>query len=217
MGMLWGNTVDKAIDSVAGTSLADNDEPMEDQPTDQEIIISELRTLLHHKDTLLANANVPQKVGLVEPFIFDPQANFDLLTELFGVYKEMAKVYHYECRECWHEWTSSTRLDGDDTYACPSCGDDSNDGDGLFDFTRDEVMTSREPTPMELSLVYAGNDTRADSPWFVRSARQNLAGHFAQLNGHESDEIGLDYGRLQLLHPLPKPVVVEEEEFDEED
>ena len=212
---LFGNGAAKAVDSVAGTSLADDDEPMEDQPNDQEILISELQATIDAQKQQMLRDHTPQTVGVVEPRQFDPQDHLDILTELFGVYKGMGKTYDYECSECWHTWSTAERLDGDDTHTCPDCGDSSQDGDELSDGCTEQIMTSREPTETELVQVCYGEG--GGPPFFLRPPlRKMLSEHFAQLHGEETD-MPLDWGSKNHLHQLPKAEVVEEEEFDEED
>ena len=214
---LTSNKVDKAIDSTLGTNLAAEERPLEEQPTEQEILISELQATITAQNEHMRINFTPQKVGLVEPFVFDPQVHYEILTEAFGVFKSVSKIYHYGCR-CGHEWTTRDRLDGDELHECPSCEDEYTDGDGLFDYVREEVITSRAPTQCEICLIYFGNEERAELAWLMTGIQSSLVGYFAQLNGHASDQVQLDYGSKIQLYRLPAAgVEVDEEDLEDDD
>lgn len=144
---------------------------------------------------------VPQKAGLIEPKIFDPQVHLEILTELFGVYKGCEYTHSWECNYCDHCWITKSRTsDWDYDAVCPNCDSD--------DFSHEEwvgdIETSRTPTDDELECAMPEG--------LSYKRRPLLASYFAQLSG-ESGGYGypLDLSNVTLI-PLPKP---EPEEYDE--
>lgn len=139
----------------------------------------------------------PEKVGLIEPIIIDPQVIFERLTELFGVYKGIKSVHHMECTDCAHEWDEATSpdIDWDESYIeCPDCGCDdtfynSHNGKGV------SHITSRKPTQEEVEFV-TGRDLRWD--WQFEGVVRRLLHVFVALTGNmpkhaDGDEVDEDY------------------------
>lgn len=197
--------------------IIEEDELLEDQP---ETIGELINQQLHPTDS-----RIPATVGLVKGEVFDPQVDYDLLTEVFGVHKGVEKKRMFSCPNCDREHSevivehAEADFDFDAEAVCEEddCGYEGTVGD-FYDGLEESIVTSRQPTPAECNEVLHGQNWRNSIlPWNVGDARVELNEYFNQLNGHVSPDLSLDWGSKQTLHPLPQAEVVDLDEDDVED
>jgi hypothetical protein len=124
-----------------------------------------------------------KQVGNVPPSIVDPQREFEILTEAFGVFRGKQKVMELSCESCGHEATvpyESVSLDDDCT--CSECEYTAQFHD-FFDSMDETISSSRTPTKAELKILVGQHW----SPWWddddLDNLRESLLAYFGVLNG----------------------------------
>ena len=140
----------------------------------------------------------PKAKGLVNPFIFDPSVHFEVLTELFGVYKGKQTTASFSCPDCDHETTMSFDTphafeDWYDTHVhedchCTEC-DYESDVQEFYDGYEQVQVTSLEPSLEDIAYASGiddGYDRHYD--WLYRGTRTVLKNYFEQLSTEGSDE-----------------------------
>ena len=171
----------------------------DDQPTVEEPVHETIGDLIEQQ---VQSSALPQKVGLVDPIIIDPQVIFERLTELFGVYKGTTTTYHMECDSCMDTWErSDAPSDWEDQVVCPCC-DYEQEFAEAYDWKEILQTTSRTPTVDELKLVLGKEDQRFFNHNYHMQAMKLL---FISLSGHEpvdgdGDTFGYDSSEPLFVH-----------------
>lgn len=149
-----------------------------------------------------------KQVGIVKPFVKDPQRDFNHLVELFGVLGEPTKYIICSCPECGYEEKglhsefSSTAMD--EIVACSDCGHDDEFAE-FYDRTITEFTTSRHPTLHEIVITVGDNDPEdydlEDSYYkeYFERVRTGALKYYAILSGKaEVEHPGGEYGPVEL-------------------
>lgn len=134
------------------------------------------------KPVVYENITVKQ-VGNVPPVIIDPQRDFEILTEAFGVFRSKQKVMMLSCEECDHEASipyESVSLDDDCT--CSECGYTAEFHD-FFDSLEETVSSSRVPSRDELKILVGAGWNHWWDDDDVDELRKELLAYFGVLNG----------------------------------
>lgn len=134
------------------------------------------------KPVIFENITVKQ-VGKVPPIVIDPQRDFEILTEAFGVYRGKQKVMELSCEECGHEDVipyESVALDDDCT--CSECGTEGQFHD-FFDALDEKVSSSRTPSKDELQVMLGHRWNRYWDDDDISNLRDSLLGYFGVLCG----------------------------------
>ena len=166
-----------------------SDEGLEDTVSDHEVIAAPTPKPVFVE---------PKAKGLVKPFIFDPSVHFEILTELFGVYKGKQTIAHFTCPDCEHETTMSFDTphaweDWYDTHVnedcqCAGC-DFESDVQAFFDDDEQVRVTSLEPSLEDIAYATGVDDGYAHHyDWMYRGMRDILKNYFEQLSTEGSDE-----------------------------
>ena len=136
-----GKAAAKASDFALGTEFSDQ---YADQPEVEEVQSSK---------PVAPIVVTGKQIGIVKPFVKDPQRDFNHLVELFGVIGEAQKYIKCSCPECGYEEEglhssfSSTAMDAE--VVCSSCGYGDEFAE-FYDETVTRLSTSRTPSDDEL-------------------------------------------------------------------
>lgn len=136
-----GKAAARVSDFALGTEFSDQ---YADQPEVEEVQSSKPEAPI----TITA-----KQMGIVKPFVKDPQRDFNHLVELFGVIGESQKYIKCSCPECGYEEEglhssfSSTAMDAE--VVCSSC-DYEDEFAEFYDETITRLSTSRTPSEDEI-------------------------------------------------------------------
>jgi hypothetical protein len=140
----------------------------------------------------LSQTITAKQVGNVPPFVrvIDPADDLAILEELFGVYRNAAKVMVMSCPECDAEYTMpyEVGLNLDDYCECPDCGHEDTFSDFL-DGIVTKTSTSRTPSNAEVLFAIKQEISRHwdidDVHRIAGEKRDSLMGYYAVLTGNE--------------------------------
>jgi len=145
-----GKAAAKASDFALGTEFSDQ---YEYQPEVEEVQSSKPAAPI----TVTA-----KQMGIVKPFVKDPQQDFNHLVELFGVIGESNKYIKCSCPDCGYEEEglhssfSSTSMDAE--VVCSSCGYEDEFAE-FYDETITRLSTSRTPSEDEIRATIGRHGT----------------------------------------------------------
>lgn len=149
-----------------------------------------------------------KQIGIVKPFVKDPQQDYNHLVELFGVLGESEKYIVCSCPECGHvekglyNHFSSTVMDTDIT--CSVCGYEDEFAE-FYDLTLSEFQTSRQPSLREVCMTVSSDrldnfdEDDENCQDYFENVRSTLLKYYAILSGKDKpDHAGEQFGPIFL-------------------